>query len=237
MNELNEHNDWLNECPILQKTGTGNPFGVPDLFFEEQRENILSAVFAENLKLKTPANGFSVPEDYFESLQDRILSTVKLEELRPQQNPFLKSPGFFEEQQSIIAARIKINQFAENGSGFSVPENYFETLADQITQKTVIKTVQQPAKIKHFFTKAAWKYATAACIAVAVITGIGVKKYEAAHNIQTQLSALPDADIENYLDVHADSYDNHIILESSMPDDGLYLDKNSSTDSNSTPVN
>ncbi|MGI4727523.1 MAG: hypothetical protein ACRYFL_00495 [Janthinobacterium lividum] len=234
MNEHTEHTNWLNEYPVLQKQNGENPFRVPDLFFEEQQERIQSAVFAESLKLKTPAEGFAVPENYFENLQNQILSTVKLEEMRASQ-PSIQSTEFFVEQQSIIAARIKINQFAENGSGFTVPENYFEELSDRITQKTGIKTVQQPAKIRTLFTKAAWKYATAACIAVAVVTGIGVKKYQTAHNVQIRLSDLPDADIENYLDIHADSYDNHIILETSATDDGSVLnnDKMSSDNNNS----
>ncbi|RYE36682.1 MAG: hypothetical protein EOP42_02405 [Sphingobacteriaceae bacterium] len=234
MNELNEHNDWLNEFPLLQKTGKGNPFQVPDLFFEEQQENIISAIFAEKLKQELPDNGFIVPENYFENLQEQLISAVKLEEMRPPAEASIKSSEFFEEQQNIIAARIKINQFAENGEGFTVPANYFETLSDRINQKTGIKTVQQPAKIKTLFTKAAWKYATAACIAVAVVTGFGVKQYQAAHNIQNRLSDLPDADIENYLDIHADSYDNHIILETTAADNGLTVDKNRSADSNST---
>ncbi|RYE22019.1 MAG: hypothetical protein EOP42_25040 [Sphingobacteriaceae bacterium] len=232
MNELNEHNNWLNEYPLLQKTGKETFFKVPNLFFEEQQENILSAVFVENLKQKTPADGFTVPANYFENLQDQILSAVNLEEMRSQQEPVIKSSEFFEEQQNIIAARIKINQFAENGTGFTTPANYFENLSDRINQKTGIKTVSQPAKIKTLFTKAAWKYATAACIAVAVVTGVGVKKYQAAHNIQTQLSDLPDADIETYLDIHADSYDSHLILESSATDESLTSEKNTSADGN-----
>ncbi len=232
MNELNEHNNWLNEFPLLQKTGKTNSFKVPDRFFEEQQGNIISAIFAEKLKQELPADGFAVPANYFENLQEQLTSAVKLEEMRIQPETSAKSSEFFDEQQSIIAARIKINLFAENGDGFTVPANYFETLSDRINQKTGVKTAQQPAKIKTLFTKAAWKYATAACIAVAVVTGVSVKKYQAAHNIQTQLSNLPDADIENYLDIHADSYDNHIILETTAADDGLTLDKNMSTDSN-----
>ncbi|MGI4750026.1 MAG: hypothetical protein ACRYFB_05295 [Janthinobacterium lividum] len=238
MNEHTEHTNWLNEYPVLQKQNRENPFRVPDLFFEEQQERIHSAIYAENLKSKTPSAGLVVPENYFDNLQNQILSTVNLEEMRAQQEPSVKSIEFFEEQQNIIAARIKINAFAEKGDGFTVPENYFETLTDRINQKTGIKTVQQPAKIRSLFTRAAWKYATAACIAVAVVTGIGVKKYQAAHNVQTQLSNLPDADIENYLDIHADSYDNHIILETSAADDGLNFDKNeTSADSNSSNKN
>lgn len=237
MNEHTEHTNWLNEYPVLQNQNGENPFRVPDLFFEEQQQRIHSAIYAENLKLKLPSSGFTVPDNYFDSLQNQILSTVKLEGMRAQQEPSVQSTEFFAEQQSIIAARVKINEFAEKGSGFTVPKNYFETLSDRINQKTGIKTVQQPAKMRSLFTRAAWKYATAACIAVAVITGISVKKYQAAHNVQTQLSDLPDADIENYLDIHADSYDNHIILENSAVDGSSTENNKTSTDSNSSGKN
>lgn len=233
MSENTEHTDWLNDYPVLSNQSKENPFRVPDLYFEDQQDRLHSAVFAENLKLKMPSSGFGVPENYFENLQDQILSVIKLEEMRVQQEPVVKSNAFFEEQQNIIAARIKINEFAENGDGFTVPENYFEGLTDRINQKTGIKTVQPTAKVRNLFTRAAWKYATAACIAVAVTTGIFVKKYQSAHNVQTQLSNLSDADIENYLDIHADSYDNHIILETSATDDSSESAKNKmGTDSN-----
>ncbi len=233
MSENTEHTDWKNEYPVLSNQSKENAFRVPDLYFEDQQERLHSVVFAEELKQKTPTAGFNIPKNYFENVQHHILSVVKLEAMRAQEEPLIKSNKFFEEQQNIIAARVKINEFAEKGSGFTVPENYFEELTDRINQKTGIKTVQQTGKVHSLFTRTAWKYATAACIAVAITTGVFVKKYQAAHNVQTQLSNLPDADIENYLDVNADSYDNHLILETSAADDGSGLEKNKpGTDSN-----
>lgn len=233
MSENTEHTDWKNEYPVLSNQNKENPFRVPDLYFEDQQKRLYSFVFAEELKQKIPTAGFNVPENYFENMQHQILSVVKLEEMRAQQEPLTKSNEFFEEQQNIIAARVKINEFVEKGNGFIVPENYFEELTDRINQKTGIKTVQQTGKVRSLFTRTAWKYATAACIAVAVTTGVFVKQYQSAHNVQTQLSNLPDADIENYLDIHADSYDNHLILETSAADGGSGSEKNKSgTDRN-----
>ncbi len=239
MNDNIEHKDWLNDFPALKKQNTENPFLVPENFFEEQEECIHSAIYADELKLKIPSAGFTVPDGYFEKMQEQILSVIQLEGLRPANEPLVKSDQFFDEQQSIIAARIKINEFTALGSGFTVPENYFEGLSDRINKKTGIKEVQKPAKIRTLFTKAAWKYATAACIAVAVTTGIFVKQYQAAHNLQNRLSNLPDADIENYLKINADTYDNHIILENSTSDTGLAIKNNleSSTDSNGMTQN
>ncbi|RYE30130.1 MAG: hypothetical protein EOP42_12815 [Sphingobacteriaceae bacterium] len=233
MNDNIEHTEWLNEFPALKLQSRKNPFLVPDNYFEEQEQHIRAAIFADELKFKTPQADFTVPNGYFENMQEQILSAIKLEEMRPENEFFIKPDTFFNEQQSIIAARIKISEFAEKGSGFSVPNNYFEELTDRINQKTGVKTVQQAAKVRNLFTRVAWKYATAACIAVAVTTGIFVKKYQSAHNVQTQLSNLPDADIENYLNIHADSYDNQVILETSAADNGSESVKNEmGTDSN-----
>jgi hypothetical protein len=219
MNDNTEHTEWLNEFPALKMQSRKNPFLVPDNYFEEQQEHIRTAIFAEELKLKTPSADFTVPDGYFETMQEQILSAIKLEELRPASESFTEPDTFFEEQQSVIAARIKINEFAEKGSGFSVPEHYFEELTAQINKKTGLKEVQQPAKVRSLFAKAAWKYATAACIAVAVAVGIFVKQNNHPTNtIQAQLSTLSDADIENYLKINSDTYDNHLILESSASD-------------------
>ncbi len=238
MNEYNENTDWLNDYPVLQKQSRENPFRVPDIFFGEQQERILSAISADELKSKIPSSGFTVPHGYFENMQEQIFSVIKLEEMRTAEQTIVKSDAFFDEQQSIIAARIKISEFAEKGSGFTVPANYFNELTDRIHQKTGIKEVSQPAKVRNLFTRAAWKYATAACIAVAVATGVFIRQYQSAHNVQKQLSNLSDADIENYLKINADTYDNHIILENSTSNTELNIINNqTTTDSNETNIN
>ncbi len=239
MNDNTDNTDWLKDFPALQKQNKENPFLVPENFFGEQQEHIHSAIYADELKLKIPSAGFTVPDGYFENMQEQILSVIQLEGLRSTNEPVVKSEQFFDEQQSIIAARIKINEFAAHGSGFTVPENYFEGLADQISKKTGIKEVLQPAaKVRSLFTRAAWKYATAACILVAVTTGIFVKQYQYSHDVQTRLSNLPDADIENYLKINSDTYDNHIILENSTADTDFDIKNGqTNTDSNGTIKN
>lgn len=238
MNENTENTDWLNDFSALKKHSSENPFLVPENYFEEQQERIHSAIYVNDLKLNMPSEGFTVPSGYFENMQQQVLSVIQLEAIRSVNEPLVKSNAFFDEQQSIIAARIKINEYAEHGSGFSVPDQYFAELTNRINKKTSIKEVQQPAKVRSLFTRAAWKYATAACIAVAVATGVLVKQYQAAHDVQKQLSNLPDADIENYLKINADTYDNHIILENSTSDTGLAIDnKQAGTDSNETIKN
>jgi len=238
MNDNTENKDWLNDYPVLEKQSRENPFLVPENFFEEQQERIHSAIYADELKVKIPSAGFTVPDGYFENMRQQVLSVVQLEEIRSLNEPFIKPDAFFNEQQNIIAARVKINEYVELGSGFTVPNNYFNDLTDRINEKTGIKEVQKPAKVRNLFTRAAWKYATAACIAVAVTTGIFVKQYQTAHNVQTQLYKLPDADIENYLKINADTYDNHIILENSTSNTELNIINNqTTTDSNETNIN
>lgn len=229
MNDNTEHTEWLNEFPALKMQSRKNPFLVPDNYFEEQQEHIRTAIFADELKLKTPQTDFTVPGGYFENMQEQILSAIKLEELRPESESFTKPDTFFDEQQSIIAARIRINDFAEKGNGFSIPEDYFEGLTAQINQKISVKEAPKPVKVRSLFVKATWKYATAACIAVAVTVGIFVKQYQPTKTIQAELSTLPDADIENYLKINSDTYDNQFILESSASDTETQKNTNDSS--------
>jgi hypothetical protein len=240
MNDNTDNTDWLNDFPALNKLSKENPFNAPSNFFEEQQERIHSAIYADELKLKIPSAGFTVPDAYFENMKEQVLSVIQLEALRTPNESFSKSDEFFKEQQDIIAARIKINEYAEHGSGFSVPDNYFNKLADHINEKIGIKEAlvqPRPAKVKNMFTKAAWKYAVAASVVVALTTGIFVKQYQAAHTVQAQLSNLSDEDIENYLNIHADSYDNHIILENSASDSELDIENQTAgADSNGTII-
>ena len=233
-----DHMDWLNDYPELGKHSRNNPFAVPQNYFEDQQERIKEAIFTEELKQNIPSGGFNIPENYFDDLQQRIFSMVELEKIRKPDALPENKVDFFEEQQSIIIARIKINQAADTGSGFIVPEKYFETLSDQILQKVTVKEAIKPVKLRSIFAKGLWKYATAASIAIAVVAGFVVKQYEAAHNVQTQLSNLPDTDIENYLKIHADSYDNHLILENSTDDVGLEtIDQNISSKNSDSTIN
>lgn len=238
MNENIDNMDWLNNFPALNALKKEDIFSVPENFFGQQHEQIYSSIYVDELKSKFPVSGFTVPDGYFENMQEQVFSVIKLEEMRPAAEPVI-NPTFFDEQQGIISARIKIDKFAENGSGFSIPENYFKVLTDRINEKTGIKKAYKPAKIRNLFTKTAWKYATAACIAVAVATGFAIKQYGSAQNIQTQLSNLPDGDIENYLKFHSDSYESHIILENSVNDIGLDEINNTKAaeDSNATNAN
>lgn len=234
MNENNDNTDWLNDYPDLKKQNRENPFRVPDNFFEEHQERIHSAIYADELKLKIPSEGFSVPDGYFEKMQDQVLSVIQLEGLRTDNETFTKPQEFFNEQQSIISARIKINEYAVNGSGFTVPENYFNELTAQINQKTGIKEAQPKAKVRNLFTKSVFKYAVAASVAIVVAAGISIKQYQSAHDVQKQLSNLPDADIEHYLEINSDSYDNHLILEDNSSDAGINVDNNTTGTKNNT---
>lgn len=239
MNDNTDNTDWLNDYPVLKKQSRENQFRVPENFFEEQQERIHSAVYADELKLKTPSAGFTVPNGYFENMQEQVLLAIKLEEMRVPAPTFIKADTFFEEQQNLIAARIKIDEYALSGIGFTVPENYFNDLTDRINKKTGIKEVQQPAKVRSLFSKSIWKYATAACLLFATATGIYLEQhYQGPQNVQNELSNLPDADIENYLKINADTYDNQVILENSTSDADLNIESHqTSTNSNGKSKN
>lgn len=215
MKDNTEDTDWLNDYPALKKQQKDNPFLLPQNYFEDQQEQIRTAIFVQTLKQNTSDQAFTVPDQFFDEQQSNIASRIIIDEFAGQKNNFTVPDHFFEIQKSSISSQIIISEFAGEENGFTVPVNYFEDLQKKITQKTGIKEVRPVlASVRKLFIKTTWKYATAACITIAVVTGVVIKQNQPV-NVKTQLSNLPDADIENYLKINADAYDNHIIMESS----------------------
>jgi len=52
MNENIENNDWINEAPALAALRKGNPFSVPNGYFENCGEAIFSSIFIDGMKQK-----------------------------------------------------------------------------------------------------------------------------------------------------------------------------------------
>ncbi|GGI27348.1 hypothetical protein [Pedobacter mendelii] len=134
MNENLENNDWINEAPTLAAMHKRNPFSVPDGYFDNCEQDVLSEVFLNSLKQNTNQHVFEVPQNYFEDLIE------------------------------MIETRIAIENSAQLNNSFAVPENYFETLQSRITDKIEAEQiVKKEAKIIPLWRKGFVKYASAAC--------------------------------------------------------------------------
>jgi len=104
--------------------------------------------------------------------------------------------------------------------GFTVPENYFEKLQSAVINKTVNSPLKQRKGIvRRMVTSGMFKYATAACLAIAAGTTWFIEQYEspqAVHNrsyIHKALSNVSDDDIIEYLQMHMDAADTRSVLD------------------------
>ena len=147
----NKSTEILNELkaisPLLAAMEKVNVFIVPDEYFSDLDERILTTVFIHQDEKN---NLQKVPEGYFDSLPDKILSKIKVE----------KNESATEEIKALSPALFYLKE--ENT--FAVPENYFDDLSDRILNKINGKEreVVSISSVKKW-----WKYAAAA-----VITGV-----------------------------------------------------------------
>ena len=198
-------------------------FIVPDGYFEVLASNIESRIALEEALDKENA-GFVVPEGYFEVLASNLQSRIALEELKEEEAGFSVPEGYFHELASAIQSRIAVEEAIGEPSGmFAVPEGYFEQLSSSILDKTVnaekivrLKPVvnnNRGAIVRKLFSSTAFKYATAACFAVAIgggvlLTQIGNEPNDHQHSfLHKQLSTVPINDIKSYLQLNVDAGD------------------------------
>lgn len=106
-----------------------NPFIVPDNYFNELPEKILSQVKLEQLKGEQNT-GFTTPEGYFDTLESQLISNIKFDGLREGDN-FQVPEGYFVEMEDQLMAQIAIDKF-QSEQEQEVPQGYFEGLTDRI---------------------------------------------------------------------------------------------------------
>jgi len=203
----------------LNNEDTG--FAVPEGYFSELTNNIESRLAIETA-LNGEEDGFAVPEGYFDELANNIQSRLAIETaINNEEDGFAVPEGYFDNLEQQIQSRLFIEE-AMNGAGeqFSVPAGYFEKLNQSILDKTVNaddKVIALPARrngiVRKLFASTAFKYATAACFALAIGGGILIMENTdptTAHKnsfLHKQLSGVPINDIKSYLQLNDDAAD------------------------------
>ncbi|MBS1529377.1 MAG: hypothetical protein JSU01_03640 [Bacteroidetes bacterium] len=229
MNRDRGNRDWLNEYMSLKQVNPNNPFTVPEGYFDSLDEQILSKIKLEELKTNTTDSGFTVPEGYFDELTGNIRSRIAVEEaLDKEATGFSVPDGYFENLEQQIQSRIFVEESLEaQPAGFEVPEGYFDNLTANILAKTAIEQKpQRSAVVRQLFRPVVFKYAAAACLVLAIggtwFLNQGVNDPEQAHKnsfLHKSLSAIPVADIQNYLESHLDLSDTKTLMDQSKPAD------------------
>ncbi len=204
-------------------------FTIPDGYFDELSSNIQSRINIEET-LNTQETGFAVPEGYFDELSSNIQSRIFVEEaLNADNEAFAVPEGYFDELAGNIQSRIFIEEsLAEQDEVFEVPEGYFDALHANITAKTIgaetviVAKKQKPVKgiVRKLVFSTAFKYATAACFAVAIGGGILINLLsspDSAHQktfLHKQLSSISADDIKSYLQLDMDAGDTQQTVNS-----------------------
>ena len=182
-------NDWKKEAPLIALMEKRNPFTVPEGYFKTLQEQLDSRLYLLRLEKEDGLqNKFTVPEGYFDTLKAQIEGEIIAEELK-----------------------TKIT-----GNSFAVPEGYFNTLTDRINER-----ISEPVKVVSFRSQKspAWiNYAAAACILVAVSTGLYFNIHNntvntPAESAFTQLSNVSDEEIIDYLQFSSTRADLPVLIE------------------------
>ena len=223
-NEL--QSDLMSRVTIEAVAGTDTGFTVPADYFAALTDNLQSRVAID--EALTAGTGFTVPDGYFDDLAGNIKSRIAVEELLSNDNNFTVPDGYFENLAGNIQSRIAVEEvMAEAEAGFTVPQGYFEQLNKNILSQTVgQETVIQKAKVVSIFRTTAFKYATAACLALMVGTGIFIQRFndpEAVHNrsyLHKQLSGVSADEIQSYLETNLEPTD----IQGSVATQGLPVD-------------
>jgi len=225
-----ENKDWLNDYMSLKQVNSSNPFTVPDGYFNELADRIISRKNLEELKKDDISAGFTVPENYFDELSANIQSRITIESLSDKEDAGFTVPeGYFDNLHSQIQSRIFVEEaLGETDEAFTVPEGYFNELSGRILDKTVnLDNAPSTGIVRRLFTSTAFKYATAACFALAIGGGILLNELSGpvdAHKnsfLHKQLANVPIDEIKSYLQLNVDAGDAQqtVVSEGTRVDD------------------
>ena len=226
-----ENKDWLNYYKLLKQISPANPFIVPAGYFDDLGDRIMSLKNIYELKNNGPFDGFAVPENYFEELEEKIQGRTAIEScLNSKNTGFTVPEGYFGNLEQQIKSRILIEKTAGNTEEhFTVPHGYFNQLNKNILEKTVnSNNANRSGIIRKLFTSTAFKYATAACFALALGGGILLSELNNSVNehknsfLHKQLLNVPVDEIKNYLQLNVDAGD----AQQTVATEGTPVDEN-----------
>lgn len=229
-NYFEELSDNINSRIILEETADKEAAGftIPEGYFDELSQNIQSRIAVDEA-LTQSEDTFTVPDGYFDELSQNIQSRIALEDaLNKSEDTFTVPQGYFNELSLNIQSRIAVEEALNEQEGsFAVPEGYFDKLTENILNKTANPgsekktTVQRKGIVRQLFASSAFRYATAACITLAVGATILLSQNNNVvenHNssfLHKSLSQVSVDDIKDYLETNVDQNDTHTLIDES----------------------
>ena len=226
-NELGERVTSAITIDALKNKMPLSGFVVTENYFEELRNNIQSRINIEVALSRE--SGFTVPENYFDEVSANIQSRINLDNTLSSDTGFTVPENYFEDLTSHIQSRVFVEEaLMASEQAFTVPQDYFNGLNKKILNQTVsLEQVKRKGVIIRMFRSTAFKYATAACLALMVGTGIFIQQFNdpvAVHKrsfLHKQLSNVPVSEIESYLDLNVEPTDTqHIVATDDLSVNG-----------------
>lgn len=141
MNSERGNREWLNDYMSLKQVNPNNPFTVPNGYFDELEQQIVSYIKLDELKNGSPSNGFSVPENYFDELSNNINARIAIEEAADKEaTGFTVPKGYFDELSQNIQSRITVGEALDKSEdAFTVPQGYFDELSQNIQSRITVE--------------------------------------------------------------------------------------------------
>ena len=141
MNSERGNREWLNDYMSLKQVNPNNPFTVPNGYFDELEQQIVSYIKLDELKSGSPSNGFAVPENYFDELSNNINARIAIEEAADKEaTGFTVPKGYFDELSQNIQSRITVGEALDKSEdAFTVPQGYFDELSQNIQSRITVE--------------------------------------------------------------------------------------------------
>ncbi|MDB5024624.1 MAG: hypothetical protein JWP78_2379 [Mucilaginibacter sp.] len=231
MNSDRGNREWLNDYMSLKQVNPNSPFTVPEGYFNESEQQIVSFIKLNEINNGSSEQGFTVPENYFDELGNNINSRIKIEDALAKESMGLTVPeNYFDDLSRQIQSRIIVGEaLSEPSEAFTVPHDYFGQLTENILNKTTNlqenkkqEVIKRTGVIRQLLASSAFKYATAACLTLAVGATIFLSQNSnnvvRDHNssfLHKSLSAIPVNDIQNYLQLNVDPADTRTLIDES----------------------
>lgn len=198
----------------LKKSIPETGFTVPTNYFAGLNGNIQARIRVEEA-LGKEASAFTVPEGYFDELSANIQARISIEEASGEETAGFAVPDdYFDNLAGQIQSRIFVEDALSETGSFTVPVGYFNDLTENILNKTTREKKEKKGVVIRMFSSVAFKYATAACLVLAIggtlLLNRGTNAMEEHNNsfLHKSLSAISVDDIQNYLQTHLDGTDN-----------------------------
>lgn len=101
--------EWEEEAPNLAALKKGNPFNVPENYFNELAERTQQLFFIDSLQ-EEKTTGLCVPPSYFDTLSEKINANISLAEFKTKREGFNVPADYFNHLENRITAQTSANE-------------------------------------------------------------------------------------------------------------------------------